>query len=280
MTTTRPYRGRSFGVRPALSERPGRCLESAYQDALGAANQARPAAPRTYPPCRGRRSKTGESAEPDSWSTRLLEAIDWERIAQTALDKGLSEDEAMERLDGVLHEALSAALDQGEKSRAAALSETQHSMLREHRAKRDEFEARLVMSWGAPLDTYYTAFVSCAELGSMVNERQGARAVRDNDLKFEALRRLHARACSAASEIYALLRTGHANGAHGRWRTLHEIAVVTIVLAESAASLSERFLLHEPVEDLAVARAYNERHEALGVEPIDAAEIGATSSDG
>jgi len=58
------------------------------------------------------------------------------------------------------------------------------------------------------------------------------KAAAQNDYQFEALVRLQAGAARVAGEIYALLLSGYASGAHARWRTLHEIAVTALFIAQ------------------------------------------------
>lgn len=73
------------------------------------------------------------------------------------------------------------------------------------------------------------------------------------DYLFEALTGLHARACRVAVEIHHLLAGGFPMGALARCRTLHEIAVTMMILADFGCmdehpDLAERFLLHEDIK--------------------------------
>ena len=67
-------------------------------------------------------------------------------------------------------------------------------------------------------------------------------AVARQDQKFEALIRLHARAVRTASEVLILLRSGYSAAAFARWRTLHEIRIVLVVLADGNEELIRRYL--------------------------------------
>ena len=69
------------------------------------------------------------------------------------------------------------------------------------------------------------------------------------DPVFEALIGLYARACRVAREVHHLLSGGFPFGALARSRTLHELAVITIGIAdygrdEAHADLADRFLQH------------------------------------
>src|SRR2546430_2394755 len=97
---------------------------------------------------------------------------------------------------------------------------------------RRNFEATVARVWGKPLDLLYAFYGICQEVGQDFNVRYRDRAYDDDDHSCQALIRLHARSCLVFSEVITLLRSGHASGAHARWRTLHEIAVVTFFLRE------------------------------------------------
>jgi hypothetical protein len=84
---------------------------------------------------------------------------------------------------------------------------------------------------------------------------------------------LYARACRVAREVHYLLSGGFPLGAFARSRTLHELAVITIVIAEYGreeehADLADRFLQHAWIARYRDALVYQENREALGHEPL------------
>src|SRR6266508_3823993 len=143
-------------------------------------------------------------------------------------------------------------------------------MLRNRRRLARAFERRLRGRWGHALDLYLATVEVALESGLDFNGRHRPAAAKENDYLFEALTRLHARACTTALEVFALLESGYQVGAHARWRTLHELAVVANVLVEAGQDndLAERFLLHERVEDARDAPIYQQHAPALGYEPL------------
>ena len=144
-------------------------------------------------------------------------------------------------------------------------------MLAEHRQIRRGFERRLDDVWGRALDRYWATYVACTEAGVLCNEAAKPGAAEENDIRFLALTRLHGRACMVASEIHALLRTGHAAGAEARWRTLHEIAVVSAVIVEADQDVAERYLLHASIDSARDLHDYERVRERLGLEAIGSA---------
>ena len=147
------------------------------------------------------------------------------------------------------------------------------SMLKEQRQNRRQFEKRLRKRWKRPLDLL-DLFISVAtEAGSDFNDEFRDDAARSDDAVFEALTRLHARACQVSSEILTLLRSGYADGAHARWRTLHEIAVVSHLINEHGQDLAERYLLHNNIQVYKAARQYRKYSERINYEPMSEEEF-------
>ena len=146
-------------------------------------------------------------------------------------------------------------------------------MLAEHGRHRRGFERRLNDVWGVALGHYFATYVACVEAGEWCNDVARPGAVEEQDICFEALTRLHGRACLVASEIYALLRTGHTAGAEAHWRTLHELSVVAGVLAHADQEVAERYLLHSMIAAAKDIREYERVRDRLESEAIDPTEV-------
>lgn len=158
------------------------------------------------------------------------------------------------------------ALDHATQAAAEAMAENLRAdaprMLAEHARIQKGFEQRLYLRWRPALDLFEAVRTCCLEVGeNFYMEHRSA-----IDPKLSALTLLHARACLVSSEVQGLLRTGHAAGAQGRWRTLHELAVIALLLGSSDTDIAERFLNHRAVERYKDARQYQDHCEALGYE--------------
>ena len=141
-------------------------------------------------------------------------------------------------------------------------------MLSEHLEYRTGFESRLRETWGEALDLFEVFQVICLEAGESFLQRHRAEAEAADDHVFEALTRIHARACLVAGEVLALLRSGYPSGAHARWRTIHELAVVAVFIQEHGSETARRYLLHDAIQAHKAALAYRTHSEALGFEPL------------
>lgn len=152
------------------------------------------------------------------------------------------------------------------------------SILRSRKKERTAFEVRLTETWRKPLDLLEMFLTIALEAGDDFNREFRPRASKESDYVFEVLTRLHARACQITSEILTLLKSGHADGAHARWRSLHEIAVVAFFVQSAGNEIAERYLLHDTIESYKAARQYREHCKALGYEPLSEQEFNQIES--
>lgn len=176
--------------------------------------------------------------------------------------------------DKALGDAIGKALEKTGLSLAATLNRNAPKMLREHRRKRRGFERRLRRHYRSGFDLFYQVYVAATEFGSDFNQTHRDGAAREQDFKFEALTSIHARACMVTSEIFALLCTGHPDGAQARWRTLHELAVVASVLAESNQGIAERYLLHAVIDNYKDAKYFTDVQDCLNEGPLEDGVLG------
>ena len=91
--------------------------------------------------------------------------------------------------------------------------------------------------------------------------------------KLETLVALHVRACQVASEIFVLIENGFADGAHARWRTLHEICITFLFLYDGDYSLLEMYNDYEIIEKYKRIKEYQVFYKKLDWEPISDEEI-------
>jgi hypothetical protein len=186
----------------------------------------------------------------------------------------LLEDGALS-LEDLKGERVRRAVQESLKSSAISVRRTlrrqRPAMLAEHAEIRAGFEERLRETWAEGLAALETVIVSCFEAGEEVFKEDRRRAIA-SDPRFAALVLLHARACNTADEILVLLRSGHASGALARWRTLHEIAVISQFLKQEAPRIAERYMAHADVLRAKRIVSYQAFAERLGEVPLTPAE--------
>jgi hypothetical protein len=130
------------------------------------------------------------------------------------------------------------------------------------RRERESFRRHIGRLWGRVLDKLDFLLKLTR---AIAEERQGLPEPLPEEAQTRGvLLRLHARSCQVADEALVLLRHGFADGAHARWRTLHEIAVVATFIAERGEAVAERYLAHVAVETCRGADRFQKYSRRLG----------------
>jgi Family of unknown function (DUF5677) len=115
-------------------------------------------------------------------------------------------------------------------------------------AKQDAYlRKRCKNRWGAGFDLLRTMIRSSQALGSRYVDQHREQAEKDQSWKFKCLTSLHARGLRVANEIFFLLVEGFPDGALGRWRTLHEAAIIATFLAKHDEDVAHRYYTHSSV---------------------------------
>lgn len=206
--------------------------------------------------------------------------VDQDMLAMMAkgIDKltaaGMDEDEAHK----VAANAWVQATDVQAPVVVATLRRTAPRMLRRHHRGGKLFRRALKVYWGRPLDLYLAIWVGAHDAGERFDSRLAAQAEERQDYHFEVLTGLYARACRTALEVHHDLAGGFPMAALARCRTLHEIAVIMLVLAEFGettehSDLAERFYLHDLVLTAKDAKTYQQHCDELRSEPLADEEI-------
>jgi hypothetical protein len=175
--------------------------------------------------------------------------------------------------DRLPHETISETVAAAVAERVEELS--RHDRLKLRRERREQrvqqFRERLRQFWLDSLDSFEEFVASCAELGDLV-----AREYAKETNLCAALELLRTRAVQIGWEVHALASAGYADGAYARWRTLHELAVVTEFLRKFGEDVATRYLEHAHIKNRKVIREYNECCTQLGYPPIPETEINSS----
>jgi len=131
-----------------------------------------------------------------------------------------------------------------------------------------DFQEGLEQRWGRGLMLLRMLLTSCRELGQETFTRHAKSKSPRYKFRRWVMLRLHTRACQVMDEIICLLENGFADGAMARWRTLYELSVVAILIAEGDEVLAERYMLHDTVEVKRQADVFDEQQTALGLPGI------------
>lgn len=141
------------------------------------------------------------------------------------------------------------------------------SGLTDRRNQHNQFLERNYERWKEGFDTLDLLVDVCVEAGSSTNERLRPNAVINEDIQFDVLTRLHAKGCLISREIVCLLKNGFPDGAHARWRALHEIAVTALFLARHEKDTTERYVSHEIIDSYKGACQHKKYEHRLQAAP-------------
>ena len=143
-----------------------------------------------------------------------------------------------------------------DKTRILVESLQQHtsSILRNEREVQRQLEQRVGEEWQEPLDLLNTLIALAKGVRSNFDDQFLENAARSGKFVLVTLAILHAKACQVSTEVLILLRSGFADGAHARWRTLYELSAVSQFIAKNGQEVAVRFLCHDILERSKLAR--------------------------
>ena len=171
-------------------------------------------------------------------------------------------------------EAIAPKLAQsGAKSYLDSINKDAKVGIRRSRRERRRFERRLSQHWAKPIHLLELTVEIAQEVAARVGDRVAVGEVRVDEHTFKALWAIHARGCQMSRAILALLRSGFADDAHARWRSLHELAAVSSFISKHGDRVAERYLLHDVVQRRKLARAYKEHEVRAKLDPLTQTEV-------
>lgn len=149
----------------------------------------------------------------------------------------------------------------------------------EHHRDQAAFKETIQLVWGEALDKLDMLMAAADSVGGQAIAVARASRSKKRIALTVALDRLHVRAIQVAAEVLALLREGFADAAFSRWRTLHEISVVAIVLGDHGEDLAVRYLDHDVVEAQRAAEVFQRCHPKEARKRNNVAELRTTKAE-
>lgn len=151
--------------------------------------------------------------------------------------------------------------------------------VREFRHAREESARRILARWQPAMDLFDGFLLLAYSSGKAFHQEHWERVDEKEDPVFHLLTVLHARSCSVASEVRALLVTGHTAGALARSRTLQELAVVASLIREYGKDLATRYMEHERIEQYKAADEYQRLAGSFAIDPLDPTDFATLRSE-
>jgi hypothetical protein len=160
----------------------------------------------------------------------------------------------------------------------ASLKKSYPLQKQQHASDLIPFYIGIEKDWGKAIDLLEMLYFLASEAGGNFNNEFRPSAAARKDFVFDVLSKLHARSCQITYEIILLLRHGFADGAHARWRTLHEISLFGNFIKKHGSEVAERYLYHDAVESYKASLSFQEHCETLGYQKLNDKEYGAIKS--
>jgi hypothetical protein len=201
----------------------------------------------------------------------------FQAIEQLTRNSALEELEAVLQDDERLGRAVTGTIADLVKDISRDLYEARAAMLADRACALADIQREIQSRWSPVLDGLETLVVVALEAGADFNQEYRARAFEAREYSIIALTSLHARACQIGQEVVALLRAGFADGAHARWRSLHELAVTAFLLADKDKNLPERYLWHQHIEACRAMKEQDNYAARLGMQESSRNELEASS---
>lgn len=167
-------------------------------------------------------------------------------------------------------ESIGPASDEISEILFQSLRESQSDAVEDWEGVYSDFEIRHTELWKNALSSLHALIIASQEAGEAFAKKY---LEEERGNKLLVLVALHARSIQVANEVLCLLKSGYADGAHARWRTAHEIAVVASFLARCSEVTVRKYLEHEAVESYKAMQQYQEHAESLELEPYSDNEI-------
>ena len=112
------------------------------------------------------------------------------------------------------------------------------------------FTNRLYKTWKKPFDYFESLIELIASCTYSFTETFYEEAYKDDNLLFNALQNIQARALLISRECLTLIKNGYPDGAFSRWRTIYELSVIgKLLYDENSQDLCERYLNYYHIQE-------------------------------
>lgn len=162
------------------------------------------------------------------------------------LEEGLPKEKIQDFLDSSeIGELYAEIVKTVSDSAAETIEEIMFEKVLVERAFDNEFLARVEQKWGkafvASEALYLCVMESSDEYIKFISEEMKGKNS-DKAPIFNALMRIHARACQEYLEILCLCKNGFADGAYARWRSLYELSIISDFIRKNDKKVAISFL--------------------------------------
>lgn len=111
------------------------------------------------------------------------------------------------------------------------------------------FEENVFYIWGKAINQLKVLLGLAIEVIEHLDKMFHDGKIVYSEIKWTVLNRLHGRACQVTGKIICLLKAGYADGAEARWRSLHELSVVSMFIFDQDNQIADLYIQHDITEE-------------------------------
>jgi hypothetical protein len=216
----------------------------------------------------------------DKFLTPVNDSITEEFIKNLKIDlTDIDIKEFLENIKSKLNDVYPKIIEDFSKKLFTQFKSQAHNEVETFRKERGEFQKGLEKLWRKPFILFEMYLSLVFDVGNSCNEEYRKICSKNPDIVFDVLIKLHARCSQIALEVLTLMKAGFADGAHARWRTLHEIAVVSLFIEKHGKTAAEMYYDHNSVESYKAALQYQKYAKALKQKEIPKKEMDAIKKE-
>lgn len=132
--------------------------------------------------------------------------------------------------------------------------------LKDVRKYTEGFNNRLYKTWKKPIDYFESLIELISSYTYSFTETFYEEAYKNNNLLFNALQNIQARALLVSRECLTLIKNGYPDGAFSRWRTIFELSVIgKLLYDENNDDLCKRYLNYYHIQEYKDEKTSRER---------------------
>ena len=177
-----------------------------------------------------------------------------------------------QKIDLIVKQSFNELVSMGEK----LLQKDSSNQIAYERKRTEKFQRNLYSIWKKPLDLLQLLIDSSMEIGERAKTKMANGKKHITNPRYVALIKIHARSVHISNEIFSLLRSGYADGANARWRSLYELTAIFLMLKDSNDVMSMRYLEHQVLKKFKNLNDYQKYSSKIGYRPVSKKEYTAS----
>ncbi|WP_347140806.1 DUF5677 domain-containing protein [Paracoccus sp. SSK6] len=196
-----------------------------------------------------------------------------EEMIDRASDRFIEDGLDLQNYGDFINKAIETAVEKVSKESVKSYKSKAAERVAEYEADDAEFASRNLRHWRPAFDHLEMLWHISRELGQAHQKDYIERKSGQCDVEMTALGMIFAKALLVAREVICLMKGGYPDGALGRWRVLHELAVSAAYIREKGEIAAKEYLVSAEFSTRRAAVQFNQYAEKLEAEPYSPDEM-------